>query len=99
MLLSYFDSWDHHLLNLIPLLIIIIFNLPRNSQITNSIKPSFFFFCFFDLAFVGIWYLIYPLFPYNFECTISLLITFYGISKFCLKKKRDNLNISINGGY
>lgn len=98
MLLSYFDSWDHHLLNLTPILIIIIFNLPRHSHITNSIKPGFFFFSFFDLAFVGIWYLTYPLFPYNFECTIFLLITFYGISKFCLKKKRDNFNINIKGG-
>ncbi|MFX0042093.1 MAG: glycosyltransferase family 87 protein [Candidatus Hodarchaeota archaeon] len=98
MLLSYFDSWDHHLLNLIPMLIIIIFNLPRNSQITNSIKPSFFFFSFFDLLFVGIWYLTYPLFPYNFECTIFLLITFYEISRFCLSKKRNNFNINIKGG-
>ncbi len=98
MLLSYFDSWDHHLLNLTPILIIIIFNLPRHSHITKSIKPGFFFFSFFDLAFVGIWYLTYPLFPYNFECTIFLLITFYGISKFCLAKKRDNFNINIKGG-
>lgn len=98
MLLSYFDSWDHHLLNLTPILIIIIFNLPRHSHITNSIKPGFFFFSFFDLAFVGIWYLTYPLFPYNFECTIFLLITFYGISKFCLTKKRNNFNIDIKGG-
>ncbi|MFX1409852.1 MAG: glycosyltransferase family 87 protein [Promethearchaeota archaeon] len=89
MLLAYFDSWDHHLLNLTPILIIVIFNLPRDSQITNSIKPSFFFFSFFDLAFVGIWYLTYPLFPYNFESTIFLLITFYAIGKYCLMKKRN----------
>ncbi|MFX1315704.1 MAG: glycosyltransferase family 87 protein [Promethearchaeota archaeon] len=91
MLLAYFDSWDHHLLNLIPILIIIIFNLPRDSKITYSIKPSFFFFSFFDLAFVGIWYLTYPLFPYNFESTFFLLITFYAISKYCLIKKRNQV--------
>ena len=87
MLLTYFDSWDHHLLNLTPILIIIIFNLSRSSEITNPIKLSLFFFNFFDLVFVGIWYLIYPLFPYNFEATFFLVLTFYAISKYCLLKK------------
>ena len=86
MLLAYYDSWDHHLLNLTPILIIIMFNLPRNSEITKSIKPSLFFFSFFDLAFVGVWYLIYPLFPFNFEATFFLLVVFYGLSKYCLKR-------------
>ena len=49
MLLAYFDSWDHHLLNLTPLLIIIIFNLPRSSKTTRKyIKPGFIFLNFFD---------------------------------------------------
>ncbi len=91
MLLVYYDSWDHHLLNLTPILIIIIFNLPRQSEITNSIKPSLIFFSFFDLAFVGIWYLIYPLFPFNFEATFILLLTFYAILKYCFKKKKGSL--------
>ncbi|MEE9376723.1 MAG: glycosyltransferase family 87 protein [Candidatus Lokiarchaeia archaeon] len=93
MLLAYFDSWDHHLLNLTPILIIIIFNMPRQSKITGSIKTSLFFFSFFDLAFVGIWYLTYPLFPYNFVPTIFLIITFYGISKYCLLKQRNNMEM------
>lgn len=88
MLLVYFDSWDHHLLNLTPILIIIIFNLPRHSEITKPIKVSMFFLNFFDLAFVGIWYLTYPLFPYNFESTFFLILTFYAISKYCLTKQR-----------
>jgi hypothetical protein len=91
MLLAYFDSWNHHLLNLTPILIIIIFNLPRQSKLTEPIKWSLIFLSFFDLAFVGIWYLIYPLFPYNFESTFFLLLTFYTISKYCLKQiKRDS---------
>ncbi len=90
MLLAYFDSWDHHLLNLTPILIIIIFNLPRRSKITESIKLSLLFFSFFDLAFVGIWYLVYPLFPYNFESTFFLILTFYSISKYCLIKLNHN---------
>jgi len=89
MLLAYFDSWDHHLLNLTPILIIIMFNLPRRSKITEPIKLSLFFFSFFDLAFVGVWYLIYPLFPYNFECTFFLILAFYGIGKYCLLKKKE----------
>ncbi len=87
MLLAYFDSWDHHLLNLTPILIIIVFNQPRRSNITKPIKLSLFFLSFFDLAFVGMWYLIYPLFPYNFEATFFLILAFYGISKHCLLKK------------
>jgi len=91
MLLVYYDSWDHHLLNLIPILIIILFNLPRNSEITNSIKPSLFFFNFFDLAFVGVWYLIYPVFPFNFEATIFLVVVLYGLLKYCIKRNSGRI--------
>jgi hypothetical protein len=92
MLLGYFDSWDHHLLNLIPLLIIITFNLPRQSEITNNyIKKGFFFFSFFDLAFMGIWFFTTLLwFPYNFASTIFLLLIFYGISKYSLSIDKNN---------
>ncbi|MCK4284877.1 MAG: DUF2029 domain-containing protein [Candidatus Lokiarchaeota archaeon] len=86
MLLAYYDSWDHHLLNLTPILIIILFNLPRHSVITKSIKSSLIFFSFFDLAFVGVWYLIYPLFPFNFEGTFFLLVSFYAVYKYLAKK-------------
>lgn len=86
MLLVYYDSWDHHLLNLIPILIIILFNLPRNSVVTRSIKSSLIFFSFLNLVFVGIWYLIYPLFPFNFESTFFLLVSFYAIYKYLVKK-------------
>ncbi len=85
MLLVYYDSWDHHLLNLIPILIIILFNLPRDSVITRSIKSSLIFFSFFNLAFVGIWYLIYPLFPFNFVSTFFLLVSFYALYKYLVK--------------
>ncbi len=86
MLLVYFDSWDHHLLILTPILIIIIFNLPRHSEITkNFIKPSFFFLIFFDLAFMGIWFFTQDWFPINFVPTLFLILIFYGISKQCLK--------------
>ncbi|MFX0140907.1 MAG: glycosyltransferase family 87 protein [Candidatus Hodarchaeota archaeon] len=87
MLLGYFDSWDHHLLILTPLLIIIIFNLPRNSDLTKKyIKPSFFFFNFFDLGFMGLWFILQNWFPFNFVSTIFLLIVFYSSSKFCITK-------------
>jgi len=93
MFIAYFDSWDHHLLILTPFLILIIFNLPRNSDITKKfIKPSFFFLNFFDLVFMG---LAYRWFPFNFESTIFLLLIFFGICKFCLSTRhllnRDEL--------
>lgn len=91
MLLTYYDSWDHHLLNLIPLMIIVIFTLPRHSSLLNYIKPSLFFFNFFDLLFVGIWYLTYPIFPFNFVSTFFLFLTFYGISKYLIIKKVEGM--------
>jgi hypothetical protein len=89
MLLIYFDSWDHHLLNLIPLLIIIIFNLPRQSEITNKyIKKGLYFLSYFDIAFMGLWFLTVAWFPYNFATTIFLILIFYGISKFGIQRAK-----------
>jgi len=89
MLLTYFDSWNHHLLNLTPLLIIILFELPRNSDVSRIyIKPGFYFFSFLDLAFMGLFLLTQNFFPFNFASTIFLILAFYGISKRCLKKDK-----------
>ena len=87
MLLTYFDSWDHHLLNLTPLLIISIFNLPRRAKLIDYIKPSFFFFNFFDLILVGVWFLTYPLFPYNFVGTFFLFVVLYSLTRYFLVKR------------
>ena len=90
MFLGYYDSWDHHLLNLTPLLIIMIFNLPRHSEITEKyIRKSLLFFSCFDLAFMGIWFLIWFYFPYNFASTIFLIMIFYGISKYALIQRKN----------
>ena len=91
MLLVYFDSWDHYLLIIIPLLIILIFDLPENSEIRNKfIKPGLIYYVFLDLFFMGIWYVIKPWFPYNFLATIFLCLNFYGISKYLLKNTISN---------
>lgn len=83
MFLCYFDSWDHHLLNFTPLLIIILFNLPRESNLNKKFfKPSFYFLSFLDLAFMGIFFLTKNFFPFNFASTIFLLLTFYGLIKY-----------------
>ena len=95
MLISYYDSWDHHLLNITPLLIIIILYLPKKENLKNLFQRSFYFFNFFDLAFVGLWYLTYPLFPYNFIPTVFLIITFYGTCKL-LVVKIQNHEIEVN---
>jgi hypothetical protein len=91
MFLCYFDSWDHHLLNLTPLLIIIIFNLPRQSNLTKKyIKPSLIFMSFFDLAFMGLFFIMEDFFPYNFGSTIFLIIIFYVLVKFSITKKNPH---------
>ena len=87
MFLAYFDSWDHHLLNLTPLLIIMLFNLPRSSELTRKyIKPSFFFLNFIGLVFTGIFWLTQLFFPFNFMSTIFLILIFIGVSRYCILK-------------
>jgi hypothetical protein len=87
MFLAYFDSWDHHLLNLTPLLIIMLFNLPRGSDLTRKyVKPSFIFLNFLGLVFTGLFWLTQQFFPFNFASTIFLIFIFIGVSKYCLKK-------------
>jgi len=87
MLLTYFDSWNHHLLILTPLLTIILFDQPRNSEISRKyIKPSIIFFSFFDIIFMGVFLLTQNFFPFNFASTIFLILSFYGIIRILLKK-------------
>jgi len=82
MLLVYFDSWNHHLLILIPILIIIMFQLEKDSETTRKyIKPNLLFLSFLDLPFMGLWYLTRDFFPFNFALTISLVLILYGITK------------------
>lgn len=91
-LIVYFDSWDHHLLTLTPLLIIMLFILPRNSEITKKyIKPGFMFLNFLDIGFFALFLLIYTFFPFNFVPTVILILIFYGISYYCLSTKTSEL--------
>jgi len=86
MLLVYFDSWDHHLLILTPLLIVALFNLPKDSEITKRfIIPGFFALNFLNLIFIGVWALTISFFPYNFISTVFLLLVLYGIGMYSLK--------------
>lgn len=84
MFLSYFDTWNHHLLIILPILIIIIFNFSRTSVITKKyVKISFLFFNFFDIIFTILFFITADFFPFNFAGTVFLLIVLYGILKFC----------------
>ena len=90
MFLAYFDTWDHHMLQITPLLILALFTLPRNSEFTRKyIKPGFFFLNFFGLVFTGLFMLTTPFFPFNFASTLFLILIFIGISKYCLKKENE----------
>ncbi len=90
MFLAYFDTWDHHLLQITPLLILVLFTLPRNSELTRKyIKPGFFFLNFFGLVFTGIFLLTEPFFPFNFASTLFLILIFIGISLYGLKTQSN----------
>ena len=93
MFLAYFDTWDHHILQITPLLILAMFTLPRNSEITRKyIKPGFFFLNFIGLVFTGINWLTLPYFPFNFASTLFLILIFIGVSRYCLKKQNNGVN-------
>jgi len=90
MFLAYFDTWDHHILQITPLLILALFTMPRNSEITRKyIKPGFFFLNFFGLVFTGIFLLTEAFFPFNFASTLFLILIFIGISLYGLKKQSN----------
>ncbi|MFX0179035.1 MAG: glycosyltransferase 87 family protein [Candidatus Hodarchaeota archaeon] len=87
--ISYFEVWEHHLLTLIPFVIIFLSILPNNSNILKRfIIPSFYVYNFLHLAFLLIFVLTYNFFPYNFGVTIFLILNFYGIIKYCISKNR-----------
>ncbi len=91
MLLVYFDSWDHHLIILGPILSITFFHSSNSPKIFKKfVKPSFFGLGFFCLLFTGLWLLIKDICPYNFVPTIFLLLCFYGLIKFSIKTDKRN---------
>jgi len=93
-LLVYFDSWDLHLIILIPLLLISIISISEISDkanhyfsMRNIMRKSFYFFIFIDLPIFGLIYLLRDIFPYNFIPTIFLLLLFVSIGKYLLKEE------------
>jgi len=92
MFLVYFDTWDHHILILTPILIIVIFDLPRKSDITKKfLKPGFYVLNFLNLVGFGIvGILTISFFPYNFVSTVFMLLILYGIGKYSLLKNSVN---------
>ncbi|MBY9007755.1 MAG: DUF2029 domain-containing protein [Candidatus Lokiarchaeota archaeon] len=93
MLIVYFDSWDHHLLILTPILIIIISNLDNKLNARKKyIFPSFIYFSFLSLLFLGIYYLLINIFPFNFVPTIFLIVILLGIYRHLLKNENNIIN-------
>ncbi len=96
-LLVYFDSWDHHLLILIPFLLILIISfetLPDNNKpisfLLNVAKKSFYFFIFVDLPLFGLIFLIRNIFPFNFIPTIFLLLIYGSIERILINKGKNS---------
>jgi hypothetical protein len=92
-LLAYFDSWDHHLLILIPLIIISIFSINKNiennenkGKFMSMEKKALYFFLFIDLPIFGLIFILRSIFPYNFIPTIFLLLL-YGVNGKLLMRK------------
>ena len=78
MFISYFDTWDHHLLILLPLLIIQLVIFKDNNEVNlKPLKYSFLGLNFVSLGFTGIVYSLGENFPFNFLGTTLLVICFY----------------------
>jgi len=78
MFISYFDTWDHHLLILLPLLIIQLVIFKDNNEVNlKPLKYSFLGLNFVSLGFTGIVYALGESFPFNFLGTTLLVICFY----------------------
>lgn len=97
MLLVYFDSWDLHLIILIPLLMISIIHLedlPKEHKnrafFLKSLKRGIYFFIFIDLPIFGLIYLLKDIFPYNFIPTIFLLLIYISLGKYLLSEEKQN---------
>jgi hypothetical protein len=89
MLLVYFDSWDHHLIILCPIISITVFHSSNSPDIFKKyVKSGFLGLGYFTSLFVGVWFLIHEVFPFNFVPTICLLLCLYGLIKFALKKDK-----------
>ncbi len=94
MFLSYFDSWDHHIVVFTPLLLLIMVDLPENSKITKFyLKPGFFALCFLNLIGFGVWFLTQDYFPFNFVSTLFLCLILFGIGKQVISEYINNKNI------
>lgn len=89
MFLSYFDSWDHHIVVFTPLLILIMVDLPEDSNTTrNYLKPGFFALSFLNLIGFGVFFLVQEYFPFNFVSTIFLCWVLLGIGKYIVSENR-----------
>jgi hypothetical protein len=93
MLLVYFDSWDLHLIILIPLLMISIIHLedlPKEHKdrgfFLKSLKRGMYFFLFIDLPIFGLIYILKDIFPFNFIPTIFLLLIYLSLGKYLLAR-------------
>ncbi|MFX1237421.1 MAG: glycosyltransferase family 87 protein [Promethearchaeota archaeon] len=99
MLLSYFDSWDHHIVVLTPLLIIMIMNFPENSKLTRKyLKPGFLVVSFLNLIGFGVWILTQAFFPYNFVSTVFLLLVLFGMVKHVVSENLSSEEIERERG-
>lgn len=92
-LLAYFDSWDHHLLILIPLIIISIFSININIEnnenkrkFMSMEKKALYFFLFIDFPIFGLIFILRSVFPYNIIPTLFLLLL-YGVNGKLLMRK------------
>lgn len=89
MFLVYFDSWDHHLIILCPIVSITVFHSSNSPGLFKKyVKSGFLGLGYFSSLFVGIWFSIQAVFPYNFVPTICCLLCLYGLIRFTLKKDK-----------
>ncbi len=86
MLIVYYDSWDHHLMTLLPF--IIIFLLIHQDSNISLLRLSYYLLAFLGVIFTGLFFITYMIFPFNI-CSLILLLMIYVNLFLYLKNNRN----------
>jgi len=90
MLITYFDTWPHHLVVLAPFLIFFIL-FHKEFEFYNLIRYCYYLLGTLTVVFWGIFYLTYEIFPFNLGGLILLMFVYFLIAIFYKKNSRSFL--------
>ena len=94
MLISYFDTWPHHLIVLAPFLIFFIL-IHKDFEFYNVLKYCHYLLAILAVVFWGIFYLTFEIFPFNIGGLIILMLVYFLIAAFYKKNLTETQKLRI----